>query len=109
MAARQYQLHPFVLETCGGMRPEAENLVEIIAEAGEAHLRVWAQGDIIKELLESVAIAVQRGTALSYLHGYEKAQRKLRSEGEVGDQNAAARSAKKRINKSRVGTAAGAA
>ena len=112
VAARQYQLHPFVLETCGGMAPAAERLVDIMAEAGEAHLRVWAKEGIIKELLESVAIAVQRGTALSYLHGYEQALRMLRlTEGDAEEQSAAARrrSGWKRKHPSRAGAAAGAA
>ena len=112
VAARQYQLHPFVLETCGGMAPAAERLVDIMAEAGEAHLRVWAKEGIIKELLESVAIAVQRGTALSYLHGYEQALRMLRlTEGDAEEQSAAARrrSGWKRMHQSRAAAAAGAA
>ena len=78
VARHHYQLHPFVMESCGGMGPAAERLVEIMAEAGEAHLRIWAKEDIVRELIESVAIAVQRGTAVSYLHGYEKALRTLR-------------------------------
>ena len=59
-----------------------------MAEAGEAHLRIWAKEDIISELLHSVV--VQRGGALSYLYGYEQALRKLRvTEGVVAAKNAA--------------------
>ena len=79
---------------------------------GEAHLRVWAKEGIIRELLESVAIAVQRGTALSYLHGYEQALRMLRlTEGDAEEQSAAARrrSGWKRKHQSRASAAAGAA
>ena len=49
-----------------------------LAEAGEAHLFMWAKEDVTRELLHSVAIAVQRGGALSYLHGYEQTLRALR-------------------------------
>jgi hypothetical protein len=81
---------PFVMETCGGMGPAAERFVDIMAEAGEAHLSIWAKEDIVSELLHSVAVAVQRGGALSYLHGYEQALRKLRvTEGVVAAKNAA--------------------
>jgi hypothetical protein len=73
-----YQLHPFVMETCGGMGPAAVRLVKIMAEAGEAHMRVWAKEDAVQELLHTVAVAVQRGGALSYLHGYQQALDKLR-------------------------------
>ena len=89
VALRHYQLHPFVMESCGGMGPAAERLVEIMAEAGEAHLRMWAKEDIARELMESVAIAVQRGTVLAYLHGYEKTLRTLR----LGEAVTAARTA----------------
>ena len=81
---------PFVMETCGGMGPAAEHFVDIMAEAGEAHLSIWAKEDIVSELLHSVAVAVQRGGALSYLYGYEQALRKLRvTEGVVAAKNAA--------------------
>ena len=73
-----YQLHPFVIETCGGMGPGAVRLVKIMAEAGEAHMRVWAKEDAVQELLHTVAVAVQRGGALSYLHGYQQTLDRLR-------------------------------
>ena len=85
-----YQLHPFVMEKCGGMAPAAVRLVKIMAEAGEAHLRLWAKEDVVRELLHTVAVAVQRGGALSYLHGYEQALLKLRvASGAVADREAA--------------------
>jgi hypothetical protein len=79
VALRHYQMHPFVMETCGGMGPAARRFVEIMAEEGEEHLHIWAKKDIIKELLHSVAIAVQRGSAVAVLHGYEQALCTLRS------------------------------
>jgi hypothetical protein len=87
-----YQLYPFVMETCGGMAPGAVRLVKIMAEAGEAHLRLWAKEDAVRELLHTVAVAVQRGGALSYLHGYEQALLKMRvARGVVADRDAAER------------------
>jgi uncharacterized Fe-S cluster-containing radical SAM superfamily protein len=78
VALHHYQMLPFVVETCGGMGPKAETLVELMAEAGEAHLRMWTKNAIIHELLHTVAIAVQRGSAVAYLHGYERALHSLR-------------------------------
>jgi hypothetical protein len=89
---RHYQLHPFVMETCGGMGPAAENFIDTMAEAGEAHLRMWAKEDIVRELLHSVAIAVQRGGAMAYLHGYDKVLHKLWTDSEAKVAMAAARS-----------------
>ena len=92
VAFRHYQLHPFVMETCGGMAPAAERFVDIMAEAGEAHLRMWAKDDIVRELLHSVAIAVQRGGATAYLHGYDQVLHKLRADSALRIAKAAARS-----------------
>jgi hypothetical protein len=78
VALHGYQLYPFIMETCGGMGPGAVRLVKIMAEAGEAHMRVWAKEDAVQELLHTVAVAVQRGGTLSYLHGYQQALDKLR-------------------------------
>jgi len=56
----------------------------------EAARRVEACGLQLRLELHSVAVAVQRGGALSYLHGYEQALRKLRvTEGVVAAKNAA--------------------
>ena len=63
MALRRFQPHPFVVETAGDLGAAAERLVELMAEEGEAHLRV--SEDIVRGLVESVAVAVPRGTALS--------------------------------------------
>ena len=45
--------------------------------------------DAVRELLHTVAVAVQRGGALSYLHGYEQALLKMRvARGVVADRDA---------------------
>ena len=40
VALRRFQLYPFEVETAAGMETAAERLVELMAEEGEAHLRV---------------------------------------------------------------------
>ena len=57
-AMRHYQALPFVMETCGGMGRAAERLVDIMAEAGEAHLRVF----------DCILVRVSPGCCLSRLH-----------------------------------------
>ena len=80
LALSCFQLHLSLVETAGGMGAAAERLVELMEEEGEAHLRVWAMADGVREVVEPVAIAVQRGTALSYIHGYEQTLRTSRVE-----------------------------
>jgi hypothetical protein len=63
---------PFVVETCGGVGPSGDRLVKAMAEASEERLSVWSRVDVIRELVGSVAIAVQRGGALTYLEGYDR-------------------------------------
>ena len=62
---RQYVMLPFVVETCGGFAPAAVKLVQAMAEAAEVHLALWSRNDILRELVGSVAIAVQRGNAMA--------------------------------------------
>jgi hypothetical protein len=64
---------PFVVETCGGMGPSADRLIKAMAEASEEHLAMWSREEVIRELVGSVAIAVQRGGAMTYLEGYDRA------------------------------------
>ena len=73
-----YEQLPFVMETCGGIGPSADVLVKTMAEASEEHLRVWSKEAVIRQLVSSVAIAVQRGNALTYLEGYDKALHAMR-------------------------------
>ena len=81
---------PSLWRHAGAWDPAAERFVAIMAEAAEAHLRLWAKEDVVGELLHTVAVAVPRGGALSYLHGYEQALRKLRAvDGMVAAENAA--------------------
>jgi hypothetical protein len=67
------ELMPFVVGTCGGMGPAAVKLLKAMAEAGQEHLAMWHQKDIIRHVVGSVAVAVQRGTVMAYLQGYDRA------------------------------------
>ena len=55
-----------------------------MAEAGEEHLAIWSKKDIIRHLIGSVAIAVQRGGAMAYLEGHYKALHALGRQSEAG-------------------------
>ena len=61
------------METCGGVGPSGDRLIKAMAEASEEHLAMWSRVDVIRELLGSVAMAVQRGGAMTYLEGYDRA------------------------------------
>jgi hypothetical protein len=72
-AQRGAEMLPFCMETCGGMAPAALQLLKILGEAGQEHLAMWPGGDVIRHLVGSVAVAVQRGSADAYLDGYARA------------------------------------
>ena len=57
------QLLPFAVETLGGLAPDAQRLLTVIAQSGEAHLSIWAKDTISRHLQDTVAIAIQRSTA----------------------------------------------
>jgi hypothetical protein len=75
---RHYEQLPFVVETCGGVGPSADALIKAMADAGEEHLAMWSKEAIIRELVGTVAIAVQRGGAIAYLDGYDKSLHAMR-------------------------------
>jgi hypothetical protein len=72
-AQHQMELLPFVVETCGGLGPAAVKLLKAMAAAGEEHLAMWPKQDIMRYVVGSVAIAVQRGSTMAYLEGYDRA------------------------------------
>jgi hypothetical protein len=47
-------------------------LIQAMAQAAAQHFSLWSRTDILRELVGSVAIAVQRGTAMAYLDGYDR-------------------------------------
>lgn len=51
--------------------------MQIMGEAGQEHLAMWPKHEVIRHLVGSVAIAVQRGVAMTYLAGYEGAVAQL--------------------------------
>ena len=68
---RQHELLPFVAETCGGLAPSAVKLMQAMAQAAAVHLALWSRTAILRELVGSVAIAVQRGSVMAYLEGFD--------------------------------------
>ena len=68
---------PFVVETCGGMAPDALKLVRVLADAGQQYAAMWPRNDVIRHIVGSVAIATQRGMAMTYLTGYSQALARL--------------------------------
>ena len=82
---------PFAVESCGGLGPSGDKLIKAMAEASEEQLAMWPRAHVIRELLGSVAIAVQRGGAMTYLEGYDRAThatralRKQAAQKESGD------------------------
>jgi hypothetical protein len=67
------ELIPFVVETCGGLGPDAMALLDVISGAASEHLSLWSQEDAAKEVLNSVAIAVQKGNATAVLGAHAAA------------------------------------
>ena len=68
MASRHdAELIPFAVETCGGLAPDAIELLDVISSEASEHLSLWSQGDVAKQLLDSVAIAIQKGNAMTIL------------------------------------------
>jgi hypothetical protein len=67
------RLLPFSVESCGGMAPDAITLLHVISEAGQEHLGLWPRDQIVRQLLGSVAIAVQKGNAMAVLSAHSRA------------------------------------
>jgi hypothetical protein len=61
------ELIPFVVETCGVLGQDAIALLDVISDAASEHLSIWSQEAAAKEVLHSVAIAVQKGNAMTVL------------------------------------------
>jgi hypothetical protein len=67
------ELIPFVVETCGGLGPDAIALLDVISGAAAEHLSLWSREDVATDLLHSVAIAVQKGNAMTILGAHAAA------------------------------------
>jgi hypothetical protein len=55
------------------MAPDAVKLLHLISTAGREHLGLWPHADTMRQVLAAVAVAVQKGTAMALLGGYNKA------------------------------------
>jgi hypothetical protein len=73
---------PFAVETTGGLGPSAVKLVKAMAEASEERLAMWSKDAVIRELVGTVAMAVQRGGALAYFDGMERSLGVMRMRAE---------------------------
>ena len=72
-AQHHAELLPFCVETYGGMAPDAIKLLSAMGAMGEEQLGVWPRHVVIRQLVGSVATAVQRGNAVAWLSGYSRA------------------------------------
>ena len=65
------------LDSCGGMAADAVQLVAAIGEEGERwSMGSWTSGEIKRQLLGGMAVAVQRGNALAMLAGCTRSGRR---------------------------------
>jgi hypothetical protein len=64
---------PIAIETTGGMGPRTQTLVNAMADASAEQLVMWTRESVIRELVGSMAMAVQRGNAMTFLEGYDRA------------------------------------
>ena len=64
------------VDACGGMASEATRLVQVIGEEGERwSAGTWSAVSIQRQLLSAIAVAVQRGNALTVLSGFTRTTR----------------------------------
>jgi hypothetical protein len=76
--------YAFGAESCGGLGTRALALLKQLSQVGEAHLAMWPQHQIVQHMLSSVAVAIQRGNALTVLSGYTNELRKRVAKGSIG-------------------------
>ena len=67
------ELLPFVVETCGGLGPDALAVLNLISGAASEHLSLWSREDAATDVLHSVAIAIQKGNAVTMLGAHAAA------------------------------------
>ena len=62
------------VDACGGLASDASKLVRAIGDEGERwSAGAWSSGDIQRRLLSEIAVAVQRGNALTMLTAHSRA------------------------------------
>jgi hypothetical protein len=71
------------METFGGLAPDAVTLPKELSRAGEEHFGLWPRDVIVRQLLGSVAVAVQKGNAMAVLSGFRKAVTAVRVKAAV--------------------------
>ena len=55
------------------MAPESMELLQRVARAGQQQLPLWPYRQILQHMLDNVAMAIQRGNAMTVLAGYASA------------------------------------
>jgi len=45
-------------------------LMKLISEMGQEHLSIWPHYEIVKHMMGSVAVAIQKGNVMTVLAGY---------------------------------------
>jgi hypothetical protein len=79
-------LLPFVVETCGGLATDAVKLLDVMSQAGHEHLSLWSHAEIVQHILGSVAVAIQKGNAMTVLAAHTAAVvRASAAHGEDGE------------------------
>ena len=66
------QFIPFAVETFGGLGPQAEKLIKQIIITSRDQMILWPHLQLVEELRGAIAIAIQRGNAMTMLAGYAK-------------------------------------
>ena len=82
------------VDACGGMAREATRLVRVIGEeGGRWSAGTWSAVCIQRQLLSAIAVAVQRGNALTVLSGFTRTTRAgvmrgVREDAAIGERGA---------------------
>jgi hypothetical protein len=56
---------PFIVATNGGYGNQARNVVEDIAGMAHCHALAFAPSEIVRDMLDGVSVAIQKGNAMA--------------------------------------------
>ena len=63
---------PFAAETYGGLTKESRHFIIDLARCCKDYGSIWSTAEIMRGLAAAVAIAIQRGNALTLMNGYRQ-------------------------------------
>jgi sugar-specific transcriptional regulator TrmB len=66
------RMMPFIIETNGGYGEQACNVVDDIKVFAHEEALAFATSEVVRDLMDAVAIAVQRGNAKAIIAAYER-------------------------------------